>query len=122
MRAAGRRDLDEFFEDAPIADPRPATAQRLGRVVDGTGGQQRGKLLHKGSSSHDGITGTGTPVITKCGNSDNHPPLVPTRIPTAITSPNRALLAARKYMGIVDGTLEASAILRFLGARSRRAS
>jgi hypothetical protein len=45
IRAAEPQDLDELLEDDPVADPGPVTAQRMGRIVDRAGGQQRRKLL-----------------------------------------------------------------------------
>jgi hypothetical protein len=41
----GPQDLDEFFEDDPVRDPRPVAAQRVRRVIDGPVGQQRGELV-----------------------------------------------------------------------------
>jgi hypothetical protein len=44
-----------------------------------------------GSSSHDGIAGTGTPVITKRGNSDNHGPCARPHIDRSRITRPRAL-------------------------------
>jgi hypothetical protein len=45
VRAAEPQHLDQLFEDDPIAGPRPVAAQRMGRGVAGTRGQQRGELV-----------------------------------------------------------------------------
>ena len=43
--AAEPQDLDEFFEDDPVRDPRLVAAQRVRRVIDRPVGQQRGELV-----------------------------------------------------------------------------
>ena len=39
VRAAEPQDLDDLFEDDPVADPRPVTAQRVRGIIDGPVGQ-----------------------------------------------------------------------------------
>ena len=48
IRAAEPQDLDQFFEDDPVRDPRLVAAQRVRGVIDGAVGQQRGELVPEG--------------------------------------------------------------------------
>jgi hypothetical protein len=45
IRAAEPENLDEFFKDDPVRDPRLVAAQWVRRVIDGPVGQQRGELV-----------------------------------------------------------------------------
>ena len=74
----GRFDAAAQMSEEPLDGALPNFAARAAFV--------KAKLLarrvwvnwyHSGSSSHDGMAGTGTPVITKRGNSDNHDPCLP---------------------------------------------
>jgi hypothetical protein len=44
-RTAEPQDLDQFFEDDPVTDPRPVTAQRVSGIINRPVGQQRGELV-----------------------------------------------------------------------------
>jgi hypothetical protein len=46
--AAEPQDLDQLFEDGPVADPGPMAAQRVSGVIDGTAGKKRGELVPGG--------------------------------------------------------------------------
>jgi hypothetical protein len=48
IRAAEPQDLHQFFEDDPVADPRPVAAQRVSGIIDRAVGQQRGELVPEG--------------------------------------------------------------------------
>jgi hypothetical protein len=45
IRAAKPEDLDESFEDDPVADPPLVAAQRVSGIIDRAVGQQRGELV-----------------------------------------------------------------------------
>ena len=65
IREARPQDLTYLFEDDTVRDPWPVATQRVNGIIDWAVQKQRRELLHNGSSSRDGMAGTGIPVITE---------------------------------------------------------